>query len=205
MLPVLPPTRSEAPPTWSTQLLVNKIKASTQNATGQSAVEFVFIAPVLFLIFFGVLQLFYSAFVSFAIQRAAFSIAQEAATSMSFSNFDPRFQIVYALFPLEKINSATLNYALATQCNIKQVKKTIQVNVLYPMPIWVPVMGNLIGQNFANAGSATLIPASITNLLQTIGINLPNLNSGTNNTKVLWINYSAECLDENVVSNQAYP
>jgi len=58
------------------------------------------VAPVLFFIFFGIIQLFYTAYVSFAIQRATHSIAQQAAASPNPSSFDPKFQMIEALLPL---------------------------------------------------------------------------------------------------------
>ena len=176
-----------------------KIKFN-KNILGQSAVEFILIVPVLFLIFFGIIQLFYLAFASFAVQRAAYSIAQQAAASVSPSSFDPRLQIVEALLPLEQINSSTLINTLSTQCTINSDGKNVHVNITYPMPLWVPLVRNIVGQNLNNQLTpATVIPQSLTNALQTAGLSIPNLNPNQTPTKVIWFNFEAQASDENSI------
>jgi hypothetical protein len=184
----------------SIPLPVTNIKVLKNKTSGQSTVEFVLIAPILFFIFFGIIQFFYTAYVSFAVQRAAFSIAQQAAASLDTVSFSPQFQIIEALLPLEQLNPSTLAYALATQCTINTEGTTVDVKVSYPMPIWVPLIRNVIGQNFDNqAGSSSLIPPALINLLQTVGLSIPNFTSSQNSTKVFWISFEAHALDENSI------
>jgi Flp pilus assembly protein TadG len=179
-------------------LLVTNIKALKNKTSGQSMIEFVLIAPILFFIFFGIIQFFYVAYVSFAVQRATFSIAQQAASSSDPASFGPQLQIIEALLPLEQLNPSTLTYALATQCTINTDGTTIDVKVSYPMPIWVPLIRNIIGQNFdSQANSSSLIPTALTNILQAAGLSVLNFTASQNLSKVLWISFEAHALNEN--------
>jgi len=68
------------------------------------------------------------------------------------------------------------------------------------MPLWVPVIKNFIGQSLINQPSTSnVIPSSLTNVLQTVGLSLPNLNSQQNLTQVLWMTFEAQALDENSI------
>jgi hypothetical protein len=159
---------------------------------------------VLFLIFFGIIQFFYTAFVSFAIQRAAYSIAQQAAASPNPSSFLPQFQIFEALLPLEQLNPSTLAYTFSTQCSIDTDGTTVHVKLSYPMPIWVPLINNIIGQNLNNIPAiSNFIPSSLVNVLQAVGLAIPSFSNNQNLTKVLWINFEAQALDENSIGAQA--
>jgi len=172
----------------------------SQKPSGQSVVEFVLIAPILFLLFFGIIQFFYTAFVSFAIQKAAFAIAQQAAATPDPASFNPQFQIIEALLPIEQLNPSTLTCVLATQCSINTDGTTVDVKVSYPMPIWVPLIKNLIGQNLNTQIAPTnLIPSSLANILQTVGLTLPNSSVNQNIPQVLWITFEAHALDENSI------
>jgi hypothetical protein len=167
---------------------------------GQSAVEFMLIAPVLFLLFFGIIQLFYSAFVSFAVQKATHAIAQQAAASATPTLFEPHFQIITALSPLEKLNNSTLLYALASKCDIQEKNNRVFATVTYPMPIWVPLIGKVIGQPFDSSKNSILsIATNLTNLLSTLGLALPGFPIPSNSINVIWITFQAYCLDENIV------
>jgi len=141
--------------------------------------------------------------VSFAVQRATYSIAQQAAASPDPSFFSPQFQIIEALLPIEQLNPSTITYALATNCTINTDGATVDVKVSYPMPIWVPLMKNLIGQNLSNQSTpSNLIPSSLTNVLQTVGLSLPNLNMNQNLTQILWFTFEAHATDENSIGAQ---
>jgi len=166
---------------------------------GQSAVEFVLIAPVLFILFFGIIQLFYMAYVSLAVQRATHAIAQQAAASDDPNSFLPQFQMIEALLPLEQLNSTTLSCALSSKYDIHSDGSTIFVKVSYPMPLWVPIIKNLLGQNL-DSSSATLglVPPTLTTVLQAVGLGIPVLNTLTP-TKVIWVNFEAKALDENSI------
>jgi Flp pilus assembly protein TadG len=174
-----------------------------QKQTGQSTVEFLLVVPVLFFIFFGIIQFFYIAYVSFAVQRATYSIAQQAAASPDPASFSPQFQIIEALLPIAQLNPSTITSALATNCAINTDGTTVDVKVSYPMPIWVPLMKNLIGQNLNNQPTpSNLIPPLLINVLQTVGLSLPNLSIDQNLTRVLWFTFEAHAVDENSIGAQ---
>ncbi len=161
------------------------------------------IAPILFFIFFGVIQFFYTSFISFAIQRATYSIAQQAAASPSPSSFLPQFQIIEALLPIEKLNPSILAYTLATQYTIDTDGTNVHVKVSYPMPLWVPLIRNLIGQTLSNqSNTSNFMPPSLANVLQAAGLSLPNFNTNQNLTKVIWITFEAQASDENSIGVQ---
>jgi len=68
------------------------------------------------------------------------------------------------------------------------------------MPIWIPLIKNLIGQNFNNPSTpSNLIPSSLITVLQTVGLPLPNLNINQNLTQVLWVTFEAHAVDENSI------
>lgn len=146
------------------------------NQKGQSAVEFALLSPLLFVIFFGIIQLAYSVYVAFAVQRAAYAIAREAAASTDPISFNPYFQLVYCLAPLGQLNSSTLATALATKCDISVEDETVKVRLLYPMPIWVPMIDKLFGEklqlNPSNLGAAD---SSLKSAFQIIGKTPPEL------------------------------
>ncbi len=169
---------------------------------GQSAVEFVLIAPVLFLFFFGIIQILYIAYVSFAVQRATHAIAQQAAASNDPDSFLPQFQMLEALLPLEKLNSTTLSCALSSKCDIHSDGSTVFVKVSYPMPLWVPIIKNLLGQNLDSSSTTLgLVPPTLTTVLQAVGLGIPVSNTFAP-TKVIWVNFEAKALDENSIGTE---
>jgi hypothetical protein len=175
----------------------------TNKFSGQSTVEFLLIAPVLFFIFFCIIQFFYIAFISFAVQRATYSIAQQAAASPNPSSFSPQFQIIEALIPIEQLNPSTLAYTLEAQCTVNTDGTNVHVSLSYPMPLWIPLINNLIGQTLNNQSAmSNFIPLALVNVLQAAGLSLPNLNTNQNLTKVLWITFEAQTLDENSIGAQ---
>ncbi len=167
---------------------------------GQSAVEFVLIAPILFLIFFGIIQLFYCAYVSFAVQKATFAIAQQAASTEIPTFFQSQFQIVSALFPLEKLNNSTLLYALSSKCNIQEQNNRVIATVSYPMPIWIPLVGKVLGQPLSTSTSPlSFVSQDLSSLLSTLGLSLPSFLNLSSTNNVIWMTFQADCLDENTV------
>ncbi|HTA76424.1 MAG TPA: TadE/TadG family type IV pilus assembly protein [bacterium] len=169
-----------------------------RKSKGQSAVEFVLIAPVLFILFFGIIQLFYIAYVLLAVQRATHAIAQQAAASDNPDSFLPQFQIIEALLPLEQLSSATLSCALSSKCDIHSDGTTVFVTVSYPMPLWVPIIKNLMGQNLDTSSALGLVPPTLTSVLQAVGLGISTPNTLAP-TKVIWVNFEAKALDENSI------
>jgi hypothetical protein len=71
------------------------------------------------------------------------------------------------------------------------------------MPLWIPLINNLIGQTLNNQSAmSNFIPLALVNVLQAAGLSLPNLNTNQNLTKVLWITFEAQTLDENSIGAQ---
>jgi len=179
------------------------LNISKNKELGQSAVEFVLITPILFLIFFGIIQLFYCGFVSLAIQKATNAIAQQASASGDAADFEPHFQIITALFPIEKLNASTLIYAISCKCDIQEQNHIIKAVVSYPMPIWMPIIGNVFGQPLNNtAGSLLGLSNDLLSFLGTIGLKLPSFNLPQNTPNVIWFTFEARCLDENFVGSK---
>src|SRR5579863_6687134 len=79
-----------------------------KNAKGQSTTEFVLIAPLLFLIFFCVIQFSYFAYVSLAVQRAALAIARKASLSGVADQTAFKAHLAISLLPLANLNQKTL-------------------------------------------------------------------------------------------------
>ena len=168
-------------------------------AKGQSAVELVLIAPLLFFIFFGIIQIAYLAYASLAVQRATISIADSAARTRSI--YDPRFQLFYSLIPLEALSKSTLATVLSTQCAIQSSGPKIHVEVKYPMPIWVPLVGRFIGEplspsQFMNNPGLDLVEK----IFRFCGKTPPDLSFlGFTPPYVHWITFTADATDENSI------
>ncbi|HVZ80578.1 MAG TPA: TadE/TadG family type IV pilus assembly protein [bacterium] len=167
---------------------------------GQSAVEFALIAPFLFFVFFAIIQLAYMAYASFAVQRAALSIARDAARSDDPELYDPHFQLLYSLGPLAALNRTTLATALASKCSIATNGAKVVVTLKYPMPIWVPLAGEVFGvplsTSFLQENSTG---ALMTDILKGLGLD-PSILSipALHLPNVFWMTFTAEAIDENI-------
>ena len=166
---------------------------------GQSAVEFALIAPFLFFIFFAIIQLAYTAYVSFAVQRAALSIARDAARSQIPELYEPHFQLFYSLGPLFTLNKTTLATALAADCSIDAIGDKVSVRVRYPMPIWVPFVGKLFGVPFdVSFFRETSKGALIGSILKLFGQDPTALSiPGIHFPDIFWLTFTAQAVDEN--------
>jgi len=169
---------------------------------GQAAVEFVTLAPLVFLIFFGIIQLAYTAFISFAVQEATFSIARSAAASNSPESYDPTLQIIYSLTPISKLNHSTLATLLATQCHIQTDGQTVHVVVKYPMPIWIPIIQKIFGKKLSIPASVWIPNEILLNqVFEIAGTTPPNLSLQIPTLPyVHWLTFSANALDENSIN-----
>ena len=168
---------------------------------GQAAVEFSLLAPLLFLIFFCVIQLAYCAYASFALQRATLAIARDAASSDSPSSYNPYFQLVYCLAPLGKLNRQALATVLATKCDINTDGNVVHVQLIYPMPIWIPGVGKIFGQKLSlNSVQTSPMTSSLQMAFQILGKPLPNLSfTGLNLPYVHLSSFSTSTVDENSI------
>jgi hypothetical protein len=171
----------------------------TRNQKGQSAVEFVLIAPLLFFIFFAIIQMAYMAYASLAVQRATLTIVKEAARSRGILPYDPEFQLLYSLAPLGALNKETLVTVLATECSVQFNQAKVHVQVRYPMPIWVPMIGKVFGQPLSPASASNIPILKMAGaIFKMLGKSPPELSfSGAKPFYVRWITFSADTIDEN--------
>lgn len=168
---------------------------------GQALVEFVWIGPVVFFIFLGIIQFFYMAFVFLAVQKSAITICQNAAASKNPAQYDPTFDLVYTLAPLEKISPSLAETFLATSCQIQAENNQVRVSLRYPMIIWIPLFKQLLGEKFI-PGAAPLTANA--ELLQKVfsfaSSKVPAFPAiGNQVPYVHWFNIQASALDENTV------
>jgi hypothetical protein len=161
-------------------------------------------APVLFLFFFGIIQLAYTAYVSFAVQRAAYSIAREASSSGSPENYDPYFQLFYCLYPIGQLHHATLGTLLATTCSITSDDDGVHVRIVYPMPIWVPMVGKIFGEKLQlSASDLGPLTNDLQQVSQILGKPLPDLSfTGAALPYVHLMTFTADGFDENTAVSQ---
>jgi len=168
--------------------------------TGQSAVEFVLIAPILFLFIFGILQLTYMAYVSFAIQKAALAIARTASLGSNNDKASFKTQLAISLLPEVNLSQKTLLTILASECEIttSSDKQRVTAQVHYPMPIWVPLAKNMFGSpliasvNYNNTSEGK----TIKNMFQIFGVKMPDLSFKGVQLAVVWMTYEATTFNE---------
>jgi hypothetical protein len=172
---------------------------------GQSLAEFALIAPVLFIFFFALIQITYTAYAALAVQRAAFAIAHEAAASDDPKTYDPYFQLAYCLAPLGQINSTTLATVLATHCDITiDDANYVHAQISYPMPIWIPLAGNIFGQPFqVSAALRSPMESTLEYVFEALGKPKPDLSfKQLSFPNVQIITFSAEALNESSIGYQ---
>lgn len=121
---------------------------SRKKQDGQSAVEFVLLAPFLFLFFFLTLQIFYTAFTALAVQRAALAIARESSITGIGADDVLREKLILALAPLSSLHPATFAGILGAnyERSLSPNGQDVVVKVHFPMPIWVPMVGKVLGE-----------------------------------------------------------
>ena len=172
-----------------------------EKAIGQSAVEFLLIAPLLFTILFAIIQVAYIAYASLAVQRAALSIAKDVARTDGILPYDPEFQLLYSLAPLGSLNSQTLATIDATQCTIQTNENKIHVEVRYPMPIWIPLVRNFMGEKLSSSYLHDKSVSDMMNLVFKIIDKTPPSLPLSNDAQpvVHWITFSADANDENSI------
>ncbi len=166
-------------------------------------VEFTLIAPLVFFVFLGIIQLTYMAFVFFAVQNAAFSIAHKAAASASPKEYNPALDLIYDLAPLEKINSSLVLTALASQCQIQNQSDQVQLTLRYPMIIWIPLFKELFGEKLSLPTTSENLDSNLVqNIFALAGVSIPLLRAaGAQAPYVHWFVVTASALDENSVPN----
>lgn len=158
---------------------------------GQSAVEFVLIAPLLFFIFFAIIQLAYMAYVSLAVQRSALAVARDATLTGQEYSISFKSQLAISLLPLTNLNPRILSTILASDyaLNYSPDRKTVAVQVKYPMPIWVPLIRNVIGENLESTQdyNQTTEGQAIKKAFELLGKPAPDLNFQKERLPVFWV------------------
>lgn len=176
-----------------------------QSTAGQSAVEFVLIAPLLFLIFFLILQVTTLGLSCLAVQRAAMAVAREASLSGD-AVMDPHAGIrataqkLIALGPLTRLNgkAAWLCAAFST-CEVTHDRTTVTATVRYPMPLVMPLAGKVLGVSLDPGPAPPLSgnPDTLGFLLHCAGMTLPDWNAlPRRRIPVRWIVFTARCFNE---------
>jgi hypothetical protein len=180
------------------------MKSSHQRQRGQSSVEFVLIAPLLFFVFFAIIQLAYMGFVSFAVQRAAIAVARESSLTGNRGQADFYPKLIFALAPLGSLNRTTFACIAASRCQISESndKKMVVARLHYPMPIWVPLVGRIFGEKIIPSGQ--IIPTGIAKDLEIaaslFGVSIPHLSfDGVHLPYFRWMIFEAS------VYNEGYP
>ena len=116
---------------------------------GQSLVEFVLTAPLLFLIFFALIQGAALCWTCLGVQRAAMAAVRHASRVEAKAQVwdSPRLQALVALGPLVAMNKACLVSGLLTKVETTESDDhRLIATVRYPMPIWVPLAGPWLGE-----------------------------------------------------------
>jgi hypothetical protein len=179
------------------------LKSSFKNKSqsGQSSIEFALIVPLLFLIFFAVIQMAYMGYVALAVQRAALAAAQERSLTGPWGGTDINFKLAYALSPLASFNQATLACVSQSQysCSISPDQKKVTIQVRYPMPIWVPLADRIFGQPLASSvdSNSTEMGLAIKEAFKLSGKPEPDLSFQADRfPHVFWITFESGTYNE---------
>ncbi len=171
-----------------------------KNPKGQSAFEFVLIAPLIFFIFFATIQVSYMAYASFAVQRSALAIARMASLGGISNSTVFKTQLAIALLPISNLSQKALFTILASDCKVNEStnKQTINVQVRYPMPIWVPWVGKVFGQTLVPAADYNNSPAgqAIKDIFNMLRMPVPDLSFNGVRLPVYWIHFEATTFNE---------
>lgn len=111
-------------------------------------VEFVLTAPLLFLIFFALIQGAALGWTALTVQRAADAVARHASRAGADpKSWDsPRLQALVALAPLVGLNKAYLVSGAFTQVEVQEDGDKTIATLRFPMPLWVPLAGPWLGE-----------------------------------------------------------
>jgi hypothetical protein len=150
-----------------------------QKPKGQSAVEFLLAAPLLFLFFFMIIQSAYLGLTALALQRAAMAGAREIGLTGIQNDQNIRLKIAVSLAPLAYLSQAAFIGILNCryESNAAFHPREIRFSLHYPMPIWVPIAGKLLGGPLPAAppGFGNGMTPSLREVFKTAGITRLNL------------------------------
>ena len=171
-----------------------------KNSQGQSAVEFVLLAPLLFFIFFAIVQLAYMSYAALAVQRGALSVARDVALDGQDDPKAVKARLILSLLPLAQLNQKTLLTVLESKCEskISGDRKQITVQVHYPMPIWVPMVRNIIGESLVPSADYNNSPEgeAVKAIFQMLDKTPPNLSFKGARFPVVWMKCEATTFNE---------
>jgi hypothetical protein len=167
---------------------------------GQSAVEFALIAPLLFFIFFALIQVAYMSYVSLAVQRAALAIARTASLGSKDDSTAFKTQLVISLLPVANLSPKTLLTILASDYKVIPSSDNRQVTAIvrYPMPIWVPLVRTVFGKSLIPSVDYNATPEglAIKNVFQLLGKQPPDLSFEGVHFPVFWMTYKETTFNE---------
>ncbi len=176
-----------------------------QGPAGQSAVEFLLIAPLLFLIFFLILQVTTLGLSCLAVQRAAMAVAREASLSGDaveepHAGIRAIAQKLIALGPLTRLNgNATWLCAAFSSCEVVHDRTMVTATVRYPMPLVMPLAGKVLGESL-DPGRMPPLPGdsdTLAFLLRCAGMTLPEWSAlPRRRLPVRWLRFTARCFNE---------
>ena len=166
---------------------------------GQSAVEFVLIAPWLFLFFFCVIQTAYMAFVALAVQRSALAIARAVSLGSPENSKSLKAELAVSLLPISNLSRKTLLTVLETRISSRRSPDhRITVQVEYPMPVWVPFIRNIFGQPLIPSKDYQGTPEAlaIDSVFRLMNISPPDFSFTGLSFPVRWITFQESVHDE---------
>ena len=172
----------------------------TSKPLGQSTVEFVLIAPLLFLLFFCVIQMAYTSYVALAVQRAALAVARTASLQGETDSLAFKTELAWSLMPIAGLSEKTLStiFASKVSASLSPDGKLVTVRVEYPMPIWVPGIRQVFGQPLVPPPLPTGSPeaVAIRGIFSLLGIPAPDLSFTGLNLPVRWITFEESTFNE---------
>jgi hypothetical protein len=145
------------------------------------------------------------AYVSLAVQRAALAIAQDASLTGDRALRNFRSKLNYSLAPLVSLSPKTLASITACQCTCQESfdKKNINVQIRYPMPIWVPLMGRIFGESLGPTFDSHLYRSGpdLQIASKFFGIPIPDFSSqGLRLPFYCWITFNTSTYNEGYVN-----
>jgi len=173
-----------------------KRPATTPPSKGQSTVEFVLVAPLLFLFFFTLVQGAILAWTCLSVQRAAQAVVRHAVrVEREPQGWDsPRLQALVALAPLCRLHKAYLVSSLLAEIHLKHEGNDMVATVRFPMPLWIPLAAPLLGEKLVipTGGFGPESTKLVQKVSQILGTRFPDLPSSSAHLPFFcWVTFQA--------------
>jgi hypothetical protein len=170
----------------------------------------VLIAPILFLLFFAILQLFLLGVTCLALQRSAIAIARETSiadgiVSRSGMSLRHHIQKTSALLPLVQLDRGRGWHCMAaSRVDIIHSDRTVTATIHYPMPIRLPGLGRWFGTQLTSTFplSSEPLPSILEKTLRSLGIPLQGRSLPVpSHFHVRWMSFTATAFSESSVKH----